>query len=81
MTKAWDLIFVGEGGALWPLLAWSLLTDSIAVWLSQRMHRVDAADFMRFICFVFLCSSLRSFVCFASAQWRLSEIALSSSRW
>ena len=63
MAKAWDLIFVGEGGALWPLLAWSLLTDSIAVWLSQRMHQVDAADFMRFICFVFLCSSLRLFVC------------------
>ena len=81
MAKAWDLIFVGEGGALWPLLAWSLLTDSIAVWLSQRMHQVDAADFMRFICFVFLCSSLRSFVCFTAAEWRLSEIALSSSRW
>ena len=52
MAKAWGLIFVG-GGALCPLLAWSLLTDSIAAWLSQRMHQVDAADFMRFICFAF----------------------------
>jgi hypothetical protein len=78
MAKAWDLIFVGEGGSLRPL-AWALLTDSIAAWLSQRM--MDAADFMRFICFVFLCSSLRLFVCFTAAEWRLSEIALSSSRW
>jgi len=70
-------IFVGRG-ALWPLLAWSLLTDSIAAWLSQRMHQVDADDFMRFICFVFLCSSLRLLVCFTSAEWRLTEIARSS---
>jgi len=40
-------------GALWPLLASLLLTDSIAAWLSHRMHQVDAADFMRFICFAF----------------------------
>jgi hypothetical protein len=50
MAKAWNLIFVGEGGSLRPL-AWALLTDSIAAWLSQRM--MDAADFMRFICFAF----------------------------
>jgi hypothetical protein len=41
------------GGSLCPLLAWSLLTDSNAAWLSLRMHRVDADDFMRFICFAF----------------------------
>ena len=52
MAKAGGLIFVG-GGALCPLLAWSLLTDSIAAWLSLRMHQVDADDFMRFICFAF----------------------------